>query len=89
MVNFTKYAIPQHTADALNRYIIHRTVPGGFLYAVLAGDLFQAVGKADDENFSALANICLAITNELPVESYGSYIRVEDYIKQKDYNEHF
>lgn len=87
MLNFDKYAIPQHTADAINRYIIHRTVPGSFLHAVLAGDLFMAIVKADDENFASLANICLAITNELPVESCGSYRRVEDYIAQKDYHE--
>jgi len=42
-------AIPEHMHDALENYLFRGWNPGGFLTAVLAGDLFNAVWKADGD----------------------------------------
>ena len=64
--------IPAHTLAALDRYVKHRVLPGGFLTAVLSNDLFGAIARADKENKLALSEICQYIYNELPGDCWGS-----------------
>ena len=64
--------IPEHTKDALERYLEDRYLPGGFLTAVLSNDLFGAIGRADAENAVALPYICQFIYNRFPAGSWGS-----------------
>ena len=75
--------IPQHTKDALDRYVNEGILPGGFLVKVLSNDLFGAVGHADSENKKALADICAYIYNELPSGAWGSKQIVVDYANSK------
>jgi hypothetical protein len=61
-----KYNVPQHTLEALDRYVNERIPTGDFLYAVLTNDLFGALGRADELNREHIWDICLYIYNELP-----------------------
>ena len=80
-LDFTGFdAIPEHTRGALERYVEHRIQPGSFLYAVLVGDLYTAVERADSANQHALVNIARFIWQKLPGNIYGSAENVENYL---------
>lgn len=75
--------ISEHIKDALDRYVNHGIIPGGFLTRVLSNDLFGAIAQADSENKKALADICAYIYNELPSGAWGSKQIVVDYANSK------
>jgi len=79
--------IPVHTKAALDRYIEHKMLPGGFLIAVLSNDLFGAVGRADRENLAALPDIVKYIYNELPAGSWGSNDIIWRWVEQEFYQQ--
>ena len=80
-LNFENYTIPVHTQEALERYVVHGIEPGGFLMAVLSNDLMRSFGRADSENINSIYSICTWLYNEAPSSCYGSFERVENYIK--------
>ena len=80
-LNFTGYNIPEHTQGSIERYVLNRYAPGGFLTAVLANDLFGATGRADDQNIVALKDICAWIYNRAPTDCWGSYEIVKRYLE--------
>jgi len=77
--------ITQHTQAALDRYVNHRILPGGFLTAVLSNDLFGAVGRADKENLAALGDIVKYVYNELPSGCWGSKDIMWRWVENKFY----
>jgi hypothetical protein len=78
--------IPAHTKAALDRYVEHKILPGGFLMKVLSNDLFGAVGQADSENAAALPEIVKYIYNQLPANAWGSQELVYKFVKDAFYN---
>lgn len=42
--------IPELTKEGIKRYVEHRCIPGGFLSALICGDLYAAVRRADADN---------------------------------------
>lgn len=80
-LNFDGYDIPEHTKGAIERYILDRYAPGSFLQSVLANDLFQAVGRADDINIRHLRDICGWIYNRAPLDCWGSYETIKKYLE--------
>lgn len=81
-LDFTGFdAIPEHTRGALERYVEHRIQPGSFLYAVLVGDLYTAVERADSTNQRALVDIAQFIWRKLPGNIYGSAENVENHLE--------
>lgn len=72
--------ISQNTQAALDRYVNHRIAPGSFLTAVLAGDLFDAVSRADSESLVALPDIVKFIYNKLPGHAWGSREQVAEWL---------
>lgn len=64
--------VPEHTMGALERYIFNGLEPGGFLTAVIEGDLYDAIARADHYNQKALADIVKYIYNYCPAGSFGS-----------------
>ncbi len=64
--------IPPRVLSALYRYVEERHPTGDFLAAVLSNDLFQAVGRADDDSFRELRNLIRFIYNEVPHVCHGS-----------------
>jgi hypothetical protein len=78
--------IPAHTKAALDRYVNHKILPGGFLMKVLSNDLFGAVGQADSENAAALPDIVRYVYNEMPANSWGSQELVYKFVEDAFYN---
>ena len=66
--------------ESLDRYATQRIPPGGFLYAVLTNDLFEAIGRADDNNRFALHSICSYIYNHMPSSCWGSKEIVNEWL---------
>jgi hypothetical protein len=77
--------IPAHTKAALDRYVNHKILPGGFLMKVLSNDLFGAVGQADSENAAALPEIVKYIYNHLPANAWGSQDLVYKFVENAFY----
>ena len=77
--------IPAHTKAALDRYVEHKILPGGFLMKVLSNDLFGAVGQADSENAAALPDIVRYIYNQLPANAWGSQDLVYKFVENAFY----
>ena len=76
--------IPEQILDSLYRYVEKRIPTGGFLRAVLANDLFEAMGRADSECINAILYICQFIYCNCPGGCYGSYQRVNEWIEGED-----
>jgi hypothetical protein len=78
--------IPAHTKAALDRYVEHKMLPGGFLMAVLTNDLFGAVGRADSENLAALPDIVRYVYNQMPADSWGSKDQIYKFVETAFYD---
>ena len=76
--------IPISTLNSLAAYARDKCPTGGFLYAVLTNDLFEAIGRADDFNRAALFDICNYIYNELPLSCWGSKDKVKQWLSLDD-----
>lgn len=68
---------------AIKRYKEHQILPGGFLMAVLEGDLYSAACRADMNNQSKIFSITKYIVETLPPESYGSVKKVSAWLNKK------
>lgn len=69
--------------EGIENYLIFGYEPGGFLRAVLAGDLFLAASRADYNNFGKLAEIAKTVYHHMPAGTIGSYEVVDEWIKDK------
>lgn len=72
--------IPAYMHDAIRNYVDHGWLPGGFLTAVLANDLFDAVAHADSANRFCLPAWVEFITNHCPAACHGSFERVNKWV---------
>ena len=71
-------------AQTLEHYLMRGYQPGGFTTAVLAGDLFAAVARADHWNKQAIAEIVTAVLNACPAHAVGSYEAVRAWCEDLD-----
>jgi hypothetical protein len=75
VTTYYEAAIPPAVLQAL-KYHIERKLPyhvlGGFVQAVLANDLREAVGRADSTSLLALLPIVRFLWNEAPADCWGS-----------------
>lgn len=62
---------PRHLVGGLYDYAIYGSC-GGFLSAVLANDLKDALGRADKVSAHFLQEVVMVVINRLPAESQGS-----------------
>jgi hypothetical protein len=72
--------VPEHCISGLVRYVTDGVAPGDFLMAVLEGDLFEALGRADDTNIRALPEYGMFLWNDVPAICKGSPERVRAWI---------
>lgn len=83
-LDFTGFeTIPKITQHALILYVENKIKPGSFLLAVLRGDLFDAVGRADHDNQAALSVLTKFIMWRCPGDSYGSPEIVDEYLLRR------
>lgn len=71
--------VPETVHDTLENYLIKGWMPGGFVEAMLAGDLFGAAGRADSTNGPAMQGIANWICHSAPNGSWGSYEAVKNW----------
>ena len=76
--------ITEEIKESLKRYVENKIPTGGFLRAVLANDLFEAVGRADAVNRHILFDICSYIYNDIPSSCWGSYEKVDKWLGIED-----
>lgn len=81
---FNEYFIPKRMMPGIYNYIMHGQLPGAFLCAVIRGDLFEAVGRADEENVKNLLAYCAYFYNEAPSGCYGSNYKMQAWVAKKE-----
>jgi hypothetical protein len=70
----------QEVKQSINGYVQRRENPGSFLTAVLSNDLFEAIGRADENSLASLKGIVGYIYNELPGDVWGSREKVKRHL---------
>jgi len=78
---FIGWGLPEVGAWSMAEYIVRGTVPGGFISAVMANNLVDAVGRADGTNIDLLKYYTKAVYNEVPTAATGSYDKVHAWIE--------
>lgn len=77
---FRDRVIPYHMHNGLALYLALGIQPGGFLRAVLSGDLFEAVGQADMGNIHAIPVYAAFLYNQVPAQCFGNREAVSAWI---------
>lgn len=72
--------IPPATMHQLDEYQNRRVPPGGFLHAVLANDLYNAVLHADEGNLACLQAIVGYVEGQMPISCRGSREAVQAWL---------
>lgn len=65
-------AIPERIQRSIDLYVTERLAPGSGVQSILAGDLFGAIDRADDEVRAALPAIVTYIRCKTPQGCHGS-----------------
>lgn len=82
--NPTYAVIKPNIVSAIRAYADKGHPTGSFLRAVLANDLMEATGRADDDNRLTLWNICCYVHNEIPGRCHGSYEIVDAWVAKHE-----
>jgi hypothetical protein len=64
--------VPEHLRGGLRNYILHFIRPGGFLTALLQGDLEAATARADSVSRAAIPTLLLWLHIHAPRDCWGS-----------------
>lgn len=85
--------IPPYTIESLERYRVHGIPTSDFLRCFMAGDLFGALERADEDNRKAMFPIYCFLRNHMPAACWGSKARVSDWLSDSALrgltNQHF
>lgn len=82
MIEEGRHLVPDHLWPGLRRYFVERGCPGDFLVALLANDLMEAVGRADEVSFAALPRLCQFLHNFTPGCAHGSEAVIDAWLEQ-------
>jgi len=83
---FNYEAIPERMRPGLLRFINDGREPGGFLCAVLEGDLHAACGRADSENLALIAVYSAWLYNKAPAGTWGSESLLKNWVAKGGLN---
>lgn len=72
--------VPESLWDGLVEYIVTRRHTGHFLEAVLANDLKEACGRADNDNRVRLYDIVFFLYNYAPGGCWGTPAKVKNWL---------
>jgi len=78
MYDYSK--LPIRLQEPMKLYAEDRIRPGGFLTALLSNDLLSTFRQADKNNEPEIINIIFWVFWELPVGSWGSREKVEEWL---------
>ena len=73
---------PSQMSAGVERYIEQGCDPGGFLFALICGDLYEAIARADTGNLYAIVAWWYWVRDEAPNACYGSRAKVETWIRE-------
>lgn len=76
--------LPKHMVMAIELYVEKGHGLGHFLHALFANDLFEAVGRADEDTLRLLSTYCSYVWNKCPSGCHGSYEIVKEWRKKKE-----
>lgn len=81
--------LKQKHYDSISLYVRKGVNPGHFLAAVLANNLMEAMGRADDESVGDLKAITMFIYNDVPSMCIGSKEEVNAWLngKHREYSD--
>ena len=77
------HGVPEHLHDGLRLYLEHGVPPGSFLLAVLTNDLFEAMGRADEESRRGLFNLVSFIYHAVPTSAWGTAEKVRAFMSER------
>lgn len=79
---FIDWDVPKDFADPMYNYLVYGFPPGSCFTAVLANDFYTAICSSHPANtVNAFKSLAGWIRDALPIESYGSYLAVEHWLK--------
>lgn len=84
MVTSPAERVPFDIQHALRFYNEEGAGVGHFLMAMLDGDLYEAIARADLKNRALIPDIALYIRETLPKEAYGSKAKVNAWLARFD-----
>jgi hypothetical protein len=67
----TMLHLPIRMHGGIVRWVLFGILPGDFLRAIIRGDLFDAAGRADDENQRLLWEYAYVMHNAVPSQAKG------------------
>ena len=80
--SFKYWEVDKDFYDPIINYLAYGFNPGGFFTAMLANDYMGAISRSHPANtVTALKKLADWIVNEMPKESWGSYERLDAWIK--------
>lgn len=65
------WKLPSRMHGGIVRWVLFGILPGDFLRAIIRGDLFDAAGRADDENQRLLFEYAYVMHNYVPQQAKG------------------
>ena len=75
--------IPDRVMNNLLQYVEGNEAPGGFLFAVLSNNLFEAIGRADNEMQPLIPLLVKFISWKIPYGCHGSPDIVKAWMEKK------
>lgn len=79
-----KHLIPEHMQSAVERYLVNKVHPGGFLANVLANDLVGAYAAADEVNKAWMSRWARWLYYHCPRDAWGSWETVDNWLNSSD-----
>jgi len=79
--SFRGFTLPAHVHKRLEDYIQRGMPVGGFLQAVIANDLRDAVARADDSNIQVLPALAAYLFQNAPMMAVGSREAYEQWVR--------
>lgn len=77
--------IPGYMQAGVINWVLFGECSGHFLAALVEGNLFRAVERADDANRKALVDYVYFFFNYAPSDCYGSSVKVEEWRERGGY----
>lgn len=65
------WKLPSRMHGGIVRWVLFGILPGDFLRAIIRGDLFDAAGRADDDNQRLLYEYAFVMHNYVPMQAKG------------------
>ena len=77
---YRDWYVPPRMLVSIRLYVEQKCPVGDFLTAVLEGDLFEALFRADDENMANIPAFAAYLYNEVPSMCYGNKEKVRAWL---------